>query len=54
MASVSDSSSSSYTEHDTLGLHDDDKPNKGGVLPNATASIEGGVSVIKRLVARRV
>jgi len=46
MASVSDSSSSSYTEHDTLGLHDDDKPNKGGVLPNATASIEGGVSVI--------
>ena len=41
-----DSSSSSYTEHDTLGLHYDDEPNKGGVLPNATASIEGGVSVI--------
>jgi len=37
---------SSYTDHDTLGLHDDDKPNKGGVLPDATASIEGGVSVI--------
>ena len=41
-----DSSSSSYTEHDTLGLHYDDEPNKGGVLPNATASIKGGVSVI--------
>ena len=39
-------SSSAYTDHDTLGLHDDDKPNIGGVLPNATASIEGGVSVI--------
>ena len=35
-----------YTEHDTLGLHDNDKPNKGGVLPNATASIEGEISAI--------
>ena len=40
-----DDSDSEYTDHDTLGLHYYDEANKGGVLPNATASI-GGVSAL--------
>ena len=34
------------SDYDTLGLHWNDEPQEGGVLPNAEESIEGGVSAI--------
>ena len=40
---TSDDQDSNY---DTLGLHWEDGPREGGVLPNAEVSIEGGVSAI--------
>ena len=40
---TSDDQDSNY---DTLGLRWEDGPREGGVLPNAEASIEGGVSAI--------